>query len=125
MRRNHLRSMAVGAIAAAAMGAGLAAASHPAPAILSRPPQISRPVEQRKRRKKGPAPKPMNRKHLSANALFMLQIREEREIGTHPKYRHASQRAWSLTAKQWEERQTEWRRANWPKHMLPVKEGRR
>jgi len=70
------------------------------------------PPRDRRRKKKGPAPKPMNRKHLGPQSAFMRQLAEERAIGVHPKYRHAAARRRGPTPAEWEDMRRQWLEQN-------------
>jgi hypothetical protein len=109
-RRNNMLAFA-GMAAVVGMAAGIDRGGF-IPTIPS-PPVISQPKRDDRRKKKGPAPKPMDRKHLNPQSAFMRQIAEERAIGIHPKYRHSVARSYGPTAEAWENCQRAWREKNW------------
>ena len=108
-RRNNMLAFA-GMAAVVGMAAGIDRGGF-IPTIPS-PPVISQPKRDDRRKKKGPAPKPMDRKHLNPQSAFMRQLAEERAIGVHPKYRHAAARRRGPTPAEWEDMRRQWLEQN-------------
>lgn len=103
----------IGLAVAAGMVGALTAVSMPMSAPVPQAPRVERPANAVRRKKKGPAPRDMNRRHLRPQSAFMRQIAEERAIGIHPKYRNAAHRRRDpITAESWEAKQKSWRAAN-------------